>query len=472
MSIRTTLILAVVVALLGALYLFGEKVKAPDEDVEHPNLVSVKPDDVTAIDLTTGGTTLTLEKKEGVWLITTPFKGLAGTKNVQNLVSQLTAMQADRIVNEDSTTSIIKQYGLDKPQFVVRLHVKGDAAAPTVSFGIRAPSETGWYVRVNDTGPVLLAGNAIAADILRGPQAWRESAPLLVDNAVVDRVATSGAGVEVELGKAKDKPEWSMTKPRTSKADAMAVNQWLGRLQGVEVKKFFDEMKPDDPKLAPTYTLKLWNKDQRDPMVISVGEKTEGGWYAVRAVGGVREVFLLPEGKRSALDIEPTEVADKNLFPDLDVEKAARAKMTEAEAGEARAEKTDGTWSYIAPAARKDELGKVTALLYTLKDMKYEHKVTDPKMLAAAKSSLTSPKAVFEITDDKGTPMATLTVGGEAPNQRRFVHTRGDDIYTADAAFANDWKANILALKNTAPVTSPSTGAAPAPLPPASPAAR
>lgn len=472
MSIRNTLILAVIVALLGTLYFFGEKVKAPEEDLEHPKLVSIKPDDVIAVDLTTGGSTLTLEKKDGVWVITAPFKGLAGTKNVQNLVNQLADMQADRIVNEDSTAGILKQYGLDKPQVVFRLHLKDTQATPTVAFGIRAPSETGWYARVNGAGPVLLAGNAIAADILRGPQGWRERAPLLVDSAVIDRVATSGDGGEVELGKAKDKPEWSLSKPRASKADAMAVNQWLVTLQGVEVKTFFDQMKPDDPKLAPTHTLKLWNKDQRDPMTVTVGEKTEGGWYAVRAAGGIREVFLLPEGRLSALKIVPAEVASKNLFPDLDVEKAAKAKVIEAEAGEARAEKSNGLWSFTAPAARKDELGKVTALLYTLKDLKYEHPVTDPKALAAARASMASPKAVFEIADDKGASLATLTVGAEAPNQRRYVRAGTEEIYTADASFANDWKANILAIKNTASSASPSASAAAAQPLPASPAAR
>ena len=461
MSIRTTLILAVIVALLGALYYFGDKVKAPDEDTQHPKLVSVKADDVTSIDVTTGGTTLTLEKKNGLWFVTAPYKGFAATHNVQNVVNQLADMQADRIVNEDSTAGILKQYGLDKPQFTVRLHLKDSKTTPTVAFGIRAPSETGWYARSNDTGPVLLAGNGIAADILRGPQGWREGAPLFVDNAKIHRVEASGGGIDLALAKEKDKPEWSMTKPRAAKADAMAINQWLLRLQGDEVKKFFDDVKPGDRRLEPTFTLKLWNKDEQDPMVVTVGEKTEGGWYALRSAAGTQEVFLLPDSKLTSLKIDPSEVADKHLFSELDINKADRAKVVETTAGTAEAQKSDGIWSFSKPTTRKDDLGKVTALLYLLKDLKYEHRVTDPKELEAARASLATPLAVFEIADDKGVGLATLTVGGETPQHRRYVRTRGDDVYTADASFATDWKANIQAIQNSGPAASPAGGVPP-----------
>lgn len=459
MSIRTTLFLAMIVALLGAVYVFRDNVKAPEDTSEHPKLVSISADDVVKIDLTTGGTALTLEKKDGLWLVTSPYKGLASTKSVKALVNQLTGMQADRVVNEGSTAGVLKQYGLDKPQLTLTLHAKDGKTSDTVAFGLRAPSESGWYARVNGKGSVLLGGNAIAADILRAAPGWRESGPLPIDTTNIDRLAAKGDGVDLEVSKEKDKESWVMARPRASKADGMAITTWLTRLQSVSVDKFFDTMSPTDPNLKATYTLQIWNKDQRDPMTLTIGAKTTGGWYAMRSAAGTHDVFLLPDDKRAMVGIEPSELADKHLFPDFDMAKAARAEVHEAAAGDAAAEKaTDsGQWSFSKPAAMKDELGKVPALLYTLKDLKYEHRVTDPKELAAARASLVSPKARFTVADDKGAALATLVVGGETPSMRRWVQTTGPDIYTADASFANDWKANIEAVKNSAsPVGAPS----------------
>lgn len=460
MSIRSTLVMVVLVALLGSLYWFRDKVRAPEDDKERPALTStLKGADVSSVDLVVGGKSLSFEKKDGVWLVKAPYKGLAATKTVQNFVNALADMHADRIVTDDTSGKALEQYGLDKPQMKATLHGP-DAKTLNVAVGLRSPTETGWYMRVDDAGPVLLGGNAIAADILRQADTWREGAPLPVDAARIDRISASGDGKDVELSKAKDKAEWSMTKPVASRAEGASITAFLNKFQTVAVKKYFDDVPPDDKRLKALYTLKIWNEGDRDPAELVVGEKTEGGWYAARTVAGQRDVFLLPENQLATLELDATEIADKHLYAGLEVDKAAHVKIVDAVAGEASADKSGGLWSFSKPAAAKDEMGKVTALLYTMKDLKYEHRVSDASALAAAKASLEKPGDRFEITDDKGTVLATLTVGGETPTHRRYVKTTGDNVYTADASFVNDWKTNIEAIRKGA-AASPTTGASP-----------
>lgn len=474
MSIRSTIVMAIIVAILGTLYVFRDKVKPADEDPEHPKVLSVKADDVAGLDLTSNGKPLTVDKGAGdVWLIQKPFKGLGASRDIQNFVNQLCEMKAERVVQDDVPKAGFKQFGLDKPTFVVKLRLKGSKDTPTIEFGNRAPSDTGYYTRVGDQDKVLLAGNTVMMNITKPLDGWREKAPLPVDSAKVDRIVASGEGIDLEVNKVKDKDEWTMEKPRKGKADAPSMSAWLMKLQGIQVTQFVDDVKGDDPRLKPTYTFQMWNKGERDPMTVVIGAHAGNGYYAMRTVDGESEVFMLPDAAKINFKVDAASLADKHMF-DFDVDKVARVDLMQSDAGEASAQKKESTWEYTKPAAKKDDLAKVTTLLYALKALKYERKVTDRSELAKAQPGLKAPMARFELFDAAGKPIARVVVGGEAPQGRRYLLASGNDVYVADAGFANEWKANILAVKSAAspapgPSGTPSAGAL-APGPSASPA--
>lgn len=450
MNVRSTVVLAVIVAVLGTLYLFREKVKAPDDDTGHPQMFTFKADDVASVEMTVNGKLMRADKKGSVWLLTQPITGLAASTDMQSFVSQLAEMSAERVVSEDVTNAALKQYGLDKPTFAVKLYLKSTKETPTATFGSRSPGGTGWYARVGDQGRVLLAPNTVTASLNKTTEQWREKAPLPIETAKVDRLVSNTGGVEIEVDKVKDKDEWAIEKPRKAKADAQSVTSFLSKLQGIRVTTFYDKMKPSDPQLKPTSTLKIWNKDERDPVTLTVGATTTGGVYAARSAAGQVEVFLLPATALASLKVDTSELADKHMF-DFEVEKVTKADMFQIDAGEAAAEKKGDTWEFAKPAPRKDDMGKVTSLLYSLKGLKYERQVTDASELGKARAGLKKPFARFNVTGDKGRIIATLVVGGEAPQSRRYVTGLSADVYVTDAAFANDWKANIVAVKNASP---------------------
>jgi len=458
MSIRSTIVMAVIVAVLGWLYVYQDKVKAPDIDPEHPPMFSFKPEDVIGIDLSFNGKKLNAIKKSGVWIATVPYQGLVVTRDMQNFVNQLSEMKAERIVQEDVAKSAFKQFGLDKPTFTAKLHLKSSKDTPTLTFGSHAPSDgPEWYARVGDESKVVLAGNTIAAQLVKMPEAWREKGPLPADAATIDRIVASGQGTNLELNKVKETEEWAMEKPHKGKSDPQSITSWIARWAGTQIANYEKSIKADDPRLSPTYTLKVWNKGERDPMTLIVGQPTAGGNYAMRTVAGNTEVFVLPATWQRNLTINPADLADKHLA-DFDMEKAAKVEITQREAGKATGEKVNGTWEFKTPVAKNDEMGKLTGLLYILKGLKFERRVTDPTELATAQKSLQKPFATFVVMDEKGKKLASVAVGNLAPQNRRYVQGLGKDVYVADGNFANAWKDNIMALKS--PAASPGVAAA------------
>lgn len=476
MNIRNLVVMTLVLAALATLYHFREKVAAPaEEDLKRPQLTQFKVDDVTGLDCIINDKPVKMEKQDGAWYVTAPYHGLASKKDTEVVLNALADLKADRVVVEDGGTAAnLKQYGLDKPKASFVVHLKGSKETPTLLVGARAPSEAGWYAMQPGHPRVVLSGNSLTFAFVKQPTDWREKSPLGFEPDQVDRVSVDAGAYQLQLEKAKGTEQWSMTKPRAAKAETTEVNKLFNQVRGQMATKFFDDVKPDDPRLKPTLTLKVWGKDARDPQELKVGQATTGGFYCLRGTK-VPEVFLLPEAAIKAFQPEVSLLSDHHLL-DFAVDKPARVEVFQEEAGGATAERkksapeaTDGTWSFTKPADQKDDMGRVTALVYSLRDLKYEARVTEEAKIKEATASFGKPFARFEVFDDKGTRVAGLEVGGQAGRQRRWVRVLGGtDIYIADTSFANDWKANIKALVAT-PQPSASSAASSAPPAPASP---
>lgn len=471
LNLRSLVAMTLIMAALAALYHFREKVAAPtDEDIKRPQLTQFKVEDVTGLDCTVDDKPVKMEKQDGVWHVTAPYHGLASKKDVDAVLGPLADLKADRVVVEDGGTAAnLKQYGLDKAKATFVVHLKDSKDAPTLLIGARAPSETGWYAMQPGNPRVVLAANSLAFAFVKQPADWRDKSPLSFEADQVDRVAVEGGSYALQLDKAKGTENWSLVKPKAAKAEGMEVNKLLESIKAVQAVRFVDDVKPDDPRLKPTLTLKVWGKDARDAQELRVGEATQGGRYAIRGTK-VPEVFILPETALKVLQPDPLALLDHHLF-DLAPEKVARAEMFQEEAGSASAEKktaspgsTDGTWSFTKPADQRDEMGRVTALVYSLKGLKYEARVTDEARLKEATATFAKPFARFELLDEKGTRLAALEVGGQAGRQRRWVRVTGaPEVYIADASFAQDWKASIRALApSPQPSGAPASSASPA----------
>lgn len=472
MSTRSTIIMAVVLALLFPLWWHSDKVKAPtDEELKTPQIFEFPADDVGQLEITTTAGKVTLKKENGVWRVVAPFQGLAALSDITSLASQMGTLKADRVVAEDVAPGLLKQYGLDKPKLKITATLAGEKPPVTVMLGGRTPGETGWYVATPDNDDVYVGGNTLTFVVSKKPEDWRERAVLSFEPEKIDRVVIEEGKKTLQLEQAKDGSAWSIVMPKKQKAELEEVRKFINAIKGIRIESFIDKPQVGDPGGAkgdrspvvkPVMTLKMWNKGDRDPQILIVGGPVKGGVIATRGSDKEREVFVLGNNALTALKVDPSTLAERRMF-DFAVDGVAGATISHAGVGEAKAEKKGGNWGYLAPASKPDDLGRINSLAYAISQLKFTRKVSAPAEVKTASATFAKPVAHFVLTGDKGARIADLEVGGATPD-RVFHYVRkdgGKDIYVADTKFADEWKATIAALKGK-PLPSPSAAASPA----------
>jgi len=161
MSGRGTWILIVVVLLVGGYVWFeGPLPSAPGGAPEtagsrpgpesvHP-LVHFTPDDVLAVQLTRQTDTITTERRDGRWsAVSTPAV-------VDDFLHNLVGIGI--LADIPAADAELRDFGLQPPQGVIELKVRGLAEPVVLLIGDRNPTTTAVYVRLGHSGPVVLAG--------------------------------------------------------------------------------------------------------------------------------------------------------------------------------------------------------------------------------------------------------------------------------------------------------------------------
>lgn len=169
MSARGTLILALLIAVVGAYVWFEEvspqtasrstetllgepKAVDPNQPVRH--LLDFQPGDTISVRLEHDGTTRATERSGDSW--TAASNPAAINDFLQNLAQLAVLMEIPAGATD------LRDYGLEPPQKVVRLQTRGRPAPLVLQIGDRNPSVTGVYVRIGVDGPVVLAGALVA----------------------------------------------------------------------------------------------------------------------------------------------------------------------------------------------------------------------------------------------------------------------------------------------------------------------
>ncbi len=179
MSIRTTIILLVVLLLLGG-YVFwsGQNADETDEtaleDTETtPLLPEVAPADVQAIAVTSAnGEEVSLLRQDDAWSIIAPAAAPADTMQVTQVISELVQLNVTRVITP--TEPDLAPYGLDDPAYEVELAGEEGVLAQ-LYLGATNPNQTATYVRRDDEEEVIYL---VSSFTLNSLQEWVTTPPI------------------------------------------------------------------------------------------------------------------------------------------------------------------------------------------------------------------------------------------------------------------------------------------------------
>jgi hypothetical protein len=202
-------------------------------DLRVRQVLTLKADDVTGVDMEMPDGKATLVKKDGQWMMTSPLEGKADAGKVAALLTDAGNLKAENF-NEGAALDV---YGLDKPAAKLSFRLAGKGEAVTLLIGGKSPSGEMTFVKTASGLAVAVVKTADLKAVLGEPSTYWDRTLLMLpmsakvtrlqlrrtdDTFTIDRDATGG---------------WALSTPLAAPADKDTVNKIIDRIENLQADK-------------------------------------------------------------------------------------------------------------------------------------------------------------------------------------------------------------------------------------------
>jgi Domain of unknown function (DUF4340) len=228
MNFRGLIVAVVVLATLGGVLYWSQHHKPAEESAAVPAstapvIVKINSADVSQL-IIKQKEPVTLKKTNGKWQIMEPKLYPADQEAVAGVLSTLSGLNADRIVEEKASDR--KQYGLDPAQ--VELDISGKEGTRQLLLGDDTPAGGDVYAALATDPRIFTIASYNKSSLAKTLNDLRDKSLLTLSADKVSRVELLKKGEDLELDRTKD--GWQMLKPSSSPADSAAVNALVSTL--------------------------------------------------------------------------------------------------------------------------------------------------------------------------------------------------------------------------------------------------
>lgn len=247
MSARTTLLLFLLVAAMGAVILGIERYfpSAIDTREVRRGPSRFENEKVTRIEiLTAENVPLTLARDGGAWRIEAPYEDLADPQKVAALILTLNGVEwIQRIHREEFDGAEWQKTGLDKPRYKVRL-LSADGPVYECWFGSPAVVENSLYIGIPspDGGdPAWYLAKSEAPMVLQIPAAaWRDPKLLRLPAEVITSITLSQPSGQIVLTRENEHAPWLLEKPLKTRGGKERITELLSAILNIEISEAKD----------------------------------------------------------------------------------------------------------------------------------------------------------------------------------------------------------------------------------------
>ena len=318
MRVSGLVIAAVLLAALSGLLWWSNKTEKEKEgkptppSADAPKILDLKEDTLARIEIAKKGEKpLILEKADNNWKLTAPQPLAADQDAVRSVVSTVTSLDSNRIVEEKAAD--LTAYGLNAPSVEISIGQKGGTTKKLL-IGDETPTGGNFFVKLADDPRVLTIASYNKTSLEKAPWDLRDKRLLTFDSDKLTRLRLTAKKQTVEVGKNRQN-EWQILEPKPMRADGGNVEQLITRLKDAKMDTNPTE---DDKKKAAaafakaelTATAKV--TDNSGTQEIEVRKTKENEYYAKSSVvEGIHKVAsTVGEGLDKGLD----DLRNKKLF--------------------------------------------------------------------------------------------------------------------------------------------------------------
>ena len=410
MSWKTLAVLAVLAACLGGFLVVDSYWLTPKRDKAagvKGRLWTIEPKDVESLTIKRKDDTVKLKRVGDGWEMLEPVKTRANGGVVNETVTALATARVDREI--DANPSKPSEFGLEPPEALVTLEVKGQAAPLTLAVGGKNPTGVWVYAREGSKPAIVTIGDSVSRDVTRPVAEFRDKTLFAFDRRQVSAIDLDLDGSKMTI-EAEEGGKWRIAKPGPYQGDAEMITEMLDKLASATVKEF----------LGPQTSLATYGLDKPSRVTLWLGkdkDRTSKTLLLGKVDAAKKSVYVQRQGEPEVLvapsetwDKLPRTVAaarDKVVFA-YAYDKVNRVEI-ESAAGTVKLERDGIDWKITAPEALKADTGAVNGLLWRIRDMRASGFLDESA--AGVARYLPKPDVTVKIWEEGAKEPKTLLLG-------------------------------------------------------------
>lgn len=344
MRSKSLIILALIVAALGAFIYFSERhMPTTEERRQQADRVfpGLERDDVESLEIRNSHGTFRLVKDAESWRLVEPIDFPADQTAVSSLLGSLERLEAERTLAADEVDPAA--YGLDDPALSVTLGV-ADGGSLTLSVGDEAALGSNRAIRRGNEPTVMLAAGWITTDLDKDLDGWRS-------RDVVDVTADDVASLQIVAGDdrvqvVRQGDEWRLLEPLEDVADSEHVRNLVSDLDALRVAEFLDQPQPPTELglEPPAYQVTIVRSEGGDPIRLDFGAtRSEEGRTEVACRRNSSDLLWVDDRAATRLAKAPVRWRSSKVA-EFDSWDAERLTISSAD-GSVSLERREGLWS-------------------------------------------------------------------------------------------------------------------------------
>jgi hypothetical protein len=432
MPLRTTLVLAVLGALLGSGYyvyeIRGRAARDAASAAEH-RVLEFDPAAVREVTIVKRGERVVVRADGARWQITEPEPGVADAQTVQGLLAFVHRLEKVRAL--DGAMPALATYGLAEPAVRLRFRLR-DGAPLTLRLGDPNPAATGVYAHVDGAAGIFLAPIALARELSKTPYVdeIRDKTVFPMEPERVRRLEIERAGARIVVIRV-DERHWRVERPFRAPGDDGIIRDLLWK---ISVTRSRSVIRPpgslraygldrpharvrvvDDARAIRTLTVTLNDADARE-------------LYAT--ADGSPDVRVIDAQLLSDLALEPTVLRDRQLLVH-DARQVERITIRYP-AQTLALERAGDRWLVTQPVTGEAARPLIDNLFEVLPNLRYTA-VAAAAVRDLGRYGLDRPRWVVTVGMRGGRVLPALSVG-DAQGGMHFVMVAGKPaVYKVDS---------------------------------------
>jgi hypothetical protein len=374
------------------------------------------------------------------WQLTAPLQAPADREAISALLEKLRAAKIKEFVADAPKSPA--EYGLDRPtRLVLGVGEEASRTSRALRFGKAVPEKKGIYAQREGDQTVLLLDEDLGRSVPAAAMALRDKSVFAYDRGKLERVELESPKGKIAL--ALQAGKWRITAPVALPADEAAMSQVLFKARDLRARDFVAE---DGKRLAaygldkPQVRVTVWEKDAKEPkaLLLAPGKEKDRAYATVVGAGGATvaavDASALADLTRGVTDLRDRSLAE--AFDTKDISKLTIQRPTVTLSLE-RTGTGEEDWQLAAPKKGKTRGGRVSELLWTLRNLKWKDLVAEQGW-DPARYGLDAGATTITLTGKDGKTIAALAVGKQEAGVT-YVRIPGQPaLYAIDAKTLGD----------------------------------